>query len=111
MTVISFALSVLASCLLAFLVARRVIRAAESGARAARSCTSRVESLEAWREEATTTLTDLANQLKMQRVRRAGLTHAAAKDEPPDPYKDPDGWRTWMNRRRLGNGRTMLGGE
>ncbi len=110
--IISCALSAVGSVLLSYLVARRVVAGAASSVRSARSLHSRTESLEAWREEATTTLADLANRMKMQRVRHAGLTHAAgSRDEPPDPYKDPDGWRTWANRRRLANGKSMLGGE
>lgn len=41
----------------------------------------------------------VANKMKMQRV-RAAANHAERKtDELPDPYRDPDGWRTAMNAR------------
>jgi hypothetical protein len=46
-------------------------------------------------------MADLANRLKMIRVRSANAhsvpNQAASTD--PDPYKDPDGWRKMMTRR------------
>lgn len=107
----SCALSATVSVLLAYLVARRAVRDAASSARQARSLASRVESLEGSRDEQMQTLTDLANRLKMQRVRHAGLSHADRSTDRPDPYKDPDGWRKWMERSRLSGGKAMLGGE
>lgn len=108
---ISCALSATVSALLSWLVARRVIADAASSVRAARSAALQIESMLAWREEATQALADLANRMKMQRVRHAGLAHAAPKDEVPDPYKEPEKWRAYMNGRRLTAGKIMAGGE
>lgn len=108
---ISCALSATFSVLLAFLVARLAVRDAASSVRQARSLGSRIESLEASRDEQVQTLSDLANKIKMQRVRHAGLTHGERSTDRPDPYKDPDGWRKYMERSRLSGGKAMLGGE
>jgi len=60
---------------------------------------SRVASLEERLTETEETLSGLANRVKMMRVRNA-VTHT---DKPngavPDPYRDPNGWRTEMNRK------------
>ncbi len=108
--VIFCALSAIAAPVLSFLVARRVVADAASSARSARSVVSRVELLEASVSETQDLVKDLANSLKMARVRRAGLTHAAG-NEPPNPYTHPDEWRKFMNKQRGANGRAMLGGD
>lgn len=65
-----------------------------------RSIESRTESLENSVSEWSQTVTDLANSLKMTRV-RAAAKHASSDrkvDALPDPYKDPDAWRAAKNR-------------
>lgn len=99
---ISCASSVTVSALLAWLIARRVVRDAASSVAKARSVVSRTESCEASVSELADLVRDLSNQLKMQRVRRAGLEHATSNGQDnslPDPVKDPEGWRKQMNRR------------
>lgn len=44
------------------------------------------------------TLEQLANRVKMQRVRNA-VNHAARDNDEPDPYRDPNAWRQAMNKR------------
>jgi len=50
-------------------------------------------------EEHTQALTDLANRLKMIKVRKASAHGSRVDDEMPDPYTDPDRWRTAMTRK------------
>ena len=82
--------------------ARRAIHASESLAPRVRFVESRLESLRASQEDAANTLVDLANRVKMQRVRTA-VNHGNGKSDDPDPYKDPDGWRKMMNSRIAAN--------
>ena len=71
------------------------------------SLTSQVESLTTSRDEMLSLLADLANRLKMQRVRAAtshtdrGPTPTRGGGDEPDPYKDPEAWRKMMNRRMV----------
>ena len=59
----------------------------------------RVESLDTKVEELGIALSELAQKVKMQRVRTAA-NHVREKDDAmPDPYRDPDGWRRAMNER------------
>lgn len=46
-------------------------------------------------------MADLANRLKMTRVRNANAHSAQSPDvsTDPDPYKDPEAWRKMMGRR------------
>lgn len=94
-------LSAIASalCLLASLhVARSVslrwdslqksIRFAESQARLA------VTSVTEWQE----VTQDLANQVKMHKVRKALKHSDPDASRAPDPRIDPEGWRAWQNR-------------
>lgn len=95
------ALSAAASvaCLTRCISAARDAKAATGlPARALNSLTSRIESLEGSRDEQVTAMTDLANRLKMIRVRSAA-NHASKPDGDPDPYKEPERWRTVMNER------------
>ena len=62
--------------------------------------TSQVESLTTSRDEMLSLLADLANRLKMQRVRTVA-THGTAPNSEPDPYKDPEAWRKMMSRRMV----------
>lgn len=82
--------------------AQRAIRASELLAPRVRSVESRLESLRASLDDVTTTLTDLANRVKMQRVRTV-VNHGNGKDADPDPYKDPEAWRKMMNLRIAAN--------
>jgi hypothetical protein len=45
------------------------------------------------------TMTELANRVKMMKVRSAVRHGSTDPDAMPDPYRDPDGWRNAMNRR------------
>jgi hypothetical protein len=62
-----------------------------------RSLDSRVQSLEQSVEDTRLTLEQLANRVKMMRVRNA-VNHTTDKTDP-DPYRDPNAWRTEMNRK------------
>lgn len=87
------------ACMTRAISAARDARAATGlPGRALSSLTSRIESLEGSRDDQATAMTDLANRLKMIRVRSAA-NHASRPDGEPDPYKDPDRWRTVMNER------------
>jgi hypothetical protein len=98
---IFFALSV-ATCILCGLAAIAAAifarRLAESQGPRECSCESRVRSLTASVEDQATAMLDLANRMKMIKVRSAS-NHAMKPDGPPDPFKDPDGWRRAMNAR------------
>lgn len=95
LSVLSFILSI-AACLFA---ARRVTRQPELQARWRSSTELRLSSLETSRDELSQNLADLANRVKMMRVRTT-IAHPGKQGEIfPDPYKDPDGWRKQMNAR------------
>jgi TolA-binding protein len=79
-------------------VAQRATADAESLRKRLRSCESRIESISNSVEEQTATLTELANRVKMQRVRNV-VNHAAGSSGEPDPYKNPDEWRAMMTRK------------
>lgn len=100
-TVIFCALSVCVS-VICLLVASYAVRIAnqrqESPRHAIRSCELRLQSLEDSRTETLQTLADLANRLKMQRV-RAAAKHAEGSPGEPDPYTQPDEWRKLANKR------------
>lgn len=100
-TVFFFVLNASASVLcvlVAISAVRTVRRQQESPRNAIRSCELRLQSLEDSRTETVQMLSDLTNRLKMMRVRSASR-HAEGSTSEPDPYKDPDKWRTMMNRR------------
>jgi biopolymer transport protein ExbB/TolQ len=86
------------SAIRSFRSARRADRAAESLREKLRFIESRIASLESSVSEWSQTTTDLANSLKMTRVRQAAKLASATVPEKPDPYKDPEGWRAWQNR-------------
>lgn len=83
----------------AFCVARIAIRVRELQDRLARSPISRIEYLEGFTESLTDEVKNLANRVKMIKVRRAAdhVRDDAPKSELPDPYKNPDEWRAAMN--------------
>lgn len=111
LSALSFILSI-AACLFA---ARRATQRPELQGRWRSSTDLRLASLETSRDELSATLADLANRVKMMRVRTAVNHVQAAKgdaqvprspDDEPDPKTEPDRWREWMNarlaRKRLG---------
>jgi DNA repair ATPase RecN len=74
-------------------------RALESPPVKLRSVESRLQSMDDLTQEHTQALTDLANRLKMIKVRKAS-THSSPDDNGlPDPYKEPDRWRIEANKR------------
>jgi hypothetical protein len=79
-------------------VAQRAGAEQESLRKRLRSCELQTESNRNSLEETQQTLTDIANRVKMQTVRKAAH-HAAGSSGEPDPYRDPDGWRSMMSRR------------
>jgi Mg2+ and Co2+ transporter CorA len=60
------------------------------------SCESRVLLIERSLNDQQEVLTELANRVKMMKVRSA-VRHGTMNDEAPDPYKNPDAWRKAMN--------------
>lgn len=88
----------LAIAAVAAYVALRAARVSESRLQVPRSLDLRVQSLEASAEDLRSTLEQLANRVKMMRVRNA-VTHTDKSDTVPDPFKDPDAWRKAMNRK------------
>jgi len=91
-------------CLAAAVYAARSARhVAELPAAKLRSLESRMQSTEDLAAECRDLVKDLANRVKMARVRRAGLDHATRDDELPDPHRDPEGWRKAMNLRLVMN--------
>ena len=76
----------------------------ESLQRAVRSNASAIRSIEVTLQELSDTQLQVANSVKMTKVRKA-LTHTGSKGEAPDPKVDPEAWRAWMNGQlRLGRG-------
>lgn len=91
------------SAAIAFLSALAALHHARSAARAlalplekAVSCESRVLLIERSVNDQGEVLTELANRVKMMKVRSA-VRHGTMTDDRPDPYKDPDAWRKAMN--------------
>jgi hypothetical protein len=81
-------------------VARNATRESESVRRRLRSCESRLESIEHSLDDWKQTTLDLANQLKMRKV-RAATTHSSGergRTGEPDARVDPEGWRAWQNK-------------
>lgn len=104
----SFAFSVIA-CLLSLgglvCVAVVAVRLRELQDRLTPLPLLRLGSVERSLAELTATMQELANRVKMQRV-RAAVNHVPDRpvDESlPDPYRDPDGWRKAMNERLTRN--------
>lgn len=93
------------------------IYAARNAARAQASLRARLRSLESATESTRNSIeqwaqltTDVANSLKMQKVRRS--TRVQNSSDPatglPDPHSEPEAWRKAMNlriaERRIGGG-------
>lgn len=90
-------------CLIACTHVARNVRADSASLVAeVRLNTSRVRSLTESHELTVEELTNLANRVKMQRVRNAA-DHATKKSaragDLPDPYTSPDEWRAAMTKR------------
>jgi hypothetical protein len=81
------------------LAVRNAVRAAESPLAKAHSNESRLLLLERSLNDQGEVLTELANRVKMMKVRSAVRHGSSDPDALPDPYRDPDGWRNAMNRR------------
>lgn len=75
-----------------------------------RSLESATESMRSSIEQWAQLTTDLANSVKMQKVRRSTRVPSSSDQatEMPDPHRDPDAWRKAMNlriaERRIGGG-------
>lgn len=109
--VISSALSATLAvcCLIAtFFVARRAARAAEWLPGKVASLESQLALQQRLTNDLAETLTELANRVKMQRVRN--VVQHGSTTALPDPARDPEGWRKAMNRslaeRRIGSAPT-----
>jgi len=85
-----------ASLAISVFAALRAGRALASPPQRLRSVESRLQSIEQLVEEHTQAMTDLANRLKMIKVRSATSHGSKTSDGLPDPYTDPDGWRKAM---------------
>lgn len=66
---------------------RRRLTSIESGMQ------SIITSHESWQE----VVADLANSMKMAKVRRGLKSNTSSANGEPDPKSDPEGWRTWKN--------------
>lgn len=94
-------LVILSACSLLALrrLARVAVTVSELRDRVARSEVSPSASLTQRLDELEDAVQVIANRVKMQRVRAAAL-HATTKNERtelPDPYREPDAWRTAVN--------------
>lgn len=101
----SFALSVTACFLsvLAMICAVVIaVRVRELQDELTRFPVSRLRSVEQSLTDTQDALTEVANRVKMMKVRSAANHSDPDKRGLPDPYKDPDGWRKAMNARLHG---------
>lgn len=89
------------SCLIGTLYfAQRATRAAASPLAKLRSAESRIASLETSQAEWTQLHEDLANRVKMMRVRNTTAGPRSSSDRQgdlPNPYTNPDEWRKAAN--------------
>lgn len=77
--------------------ARNASHAQESLRRRLRSCESTTQSVITSQAEWQEVVANLANQVKMTKVRKA-LNHTDRdKGGEPDAKSDPEGWRAWKN--------------
>lgn len=98
-TVISSALiaGVCFACLTGCIVTvRNAVAERESLLKRLRSCESKVQSNADSVEQLTEMVATIAQQQKMQRVRKA-TTHATGSSGEPDARSDPEAWRAWKN--------------
>jgi hypothetical protein len=94
LSVLSFILSI-AACLF---VARIATQLRELRRQPQALPLSRLKSLETSLEETQDALAEVANRVKMMRVRSA-TNHVRPSNATPDPHTDPDAWRKMMNSR------------
>lgn len=88
----------LISCLALYLSVRNAARVRELSRRQPDLRASRLQSIETSLEELSETVRELANRVKMMRVRTA-INHTSDKRGGlPDPYQDPDAWRREANK-------------
>jgi len=85
-----------ASLTISAIVARRAARVSGLPQQRLRSVESKLQSLEQLVEDQTQAMTDMANRLKMIKVRSASSHGSKSDNALPDPYTDPDGWRRAM---------------
>ena len=80
-----------------FAVARRAARDWESLQQRLRSCESQAQLVITSQREWQDVTADLANQIKMHKVRKA-LNHTKGDNRgEPDAKSDPEAWRAWKN--------------
>ena len=96
----SVALSSLSLAVALFAV-QRAKAGAESLPGKLRSLPSRVESLEDSLAETQLALAEVANRVKMQKVRNAA-NHVKRETGEPDAASDPEAWRAWKNKQLRG---------
>lgn len=75
---------------------RIAVRERESLVRRVRSLESSMDSVKITIDEHSGALSEVANRVKMMKV-RAAANHTASSTGEPDPYRDPDNWRKSMN--------------
>lgn len=106
LSVSAFFLSILA----VIFAARAAIRERELLDELQRLPVSRLKSLETSLADTQGALEEVANRVKMMKVRNAANHSSERANTFPDPYKDPEGWRKAMNSRlsaaRLGAGKS-----
>lgn len=104
LSALAFVLS-LAAALFAARAASRVTELQDRLGRLSNSSSAsllkRVESAESKIEEVAVILGELAQKVKMMKVRNAThhVREGAAPGSEPDPYREPDRWRDWANDR------------
>jgi uncharacterized coiled-coil protein SlyX len=89
-------------------VAKRAALAPEWLQKRVASQESSIQLLTSSLDEQRELLTALANKVKMQRVRNV-VAHNAGSPDEPNPYTNPDEWRSMMNK-RLAQARVNRGG-
>lgn len=77
-------------------VARNAVRDSDSLRKRVSSCESTARSVISSQQEWQEVVANLANSIKMTKVRKA-LTHTDRQTGEPDPKVDPEAWRAWMN--------------
>lgn len=80
----------------AVFAARRAYRVSVSLRGRLRSCESQLELTGRSLEESRELLTELANKIKMTKLRNV-VRHGSNASEAPDPFKEPEAWRKYAN--------------
>lgn len=101
---VAAAASLVFCLILALLLARIAARVSEFEDRVRSLSALPSASLSERLSELEETVSLLANRVKMMRVRNAATHTDKSNGADPDPYRDPNGWRTEMNR-KLARGR------